>query len=170
MNDITKSWCRFFGWNATAWAMVGDSLFFAGGTTVAKAWTGNVDGTTPITGQVAQAYNNLGVKGQKNIVLARPNIAVAGSAQLVMAFDADYKAFSGDTTVSYTPTGTGAVWDLSLWGTGVWDSGLSAVESKWITIPNDLGYLHSFRLQLTTSTASFSWTSTDFAVRRAGIL
>lgn len=170
MNDITKAWCRFFGWNATAWAIMGDNIYFAGGNLVAKAWAGTADGSTPITGQVAQAYNNLGIKGQTNVVLTRPNIAVAGSAQLVMALDADYKVFGGSTTVSYAPMGSGALWDTSLWGTGVWDSGLSAVESKWVTVPNDLGYLHSLRLQLTTSTARFSWTSTDFAVRRAGIL
>lgn len=170
MNVMTKAWCRFTGWNASCWAVLGTDLYFAGGTIVAKAWSGTADGSTPITGLVAQAYNHLGIRGQSSVSLVRPNISVSGSATLSMAFDADFKAFSGQTLVSYTPLASGATWDASLWDSGIWDSGASSVEPKWTTIPNDLGYLHSFRLQLTTSTASFIWTSNNYASKAAGIL
>jgi hypothetical protein len=170
MNNITKAWCRFTNWNATCWTVLGDDLYFAGGENVYKAWSSLADSGSPITGQVQQAYNSLGVNGQKEVVLVRPNVAVEGNATLALSLDADYKTFGGSTQATFIPQGTPAVWDVALWGTGVWDSGLTAVESKWLTVPNDLGYLYSLRLQLTTSSSRFSWTSTDFAVRRAGIL
>lgn len=170
MNTISKSWCRFTNWNATAWAVLGSDLYFAGGRSVSKAWVGVADAGSPITGQIMQAYNALGKNGQKDIVLVRPNIAVSGSATLQMALDSDFKTFNGSTSLLYSPVGTPALWDAALWDTGLWDAGLSTLEPKWLTVPNELGYLHSFRLQLSTSTASFTWTSTNFAYRMAGIL
>jgi hypothetical protein len=170
MNTITKAWCRFLGWNASCWASLGSDLYFAGGGAVYKAWQGLSDSGAPITGTVIQAYSPLGSRSQKNIGLVRPNIGFSGAAQITMALDADFRSFAGQTTFNYAPTSTAAIWDSSLWGTGLWDSGSVVLEPTWQTIPGELGYLHSFRLQITSSQSTFSWTSTDFATRGAGIL
>lgn len=170
MNNITKSWCRFTGWNERCFVVFNGELYAAGGTTVRKAWVGLSDSEVPITGQIAQAYNNLGISGQKNVSLARPNVAVEGEATLSLSLEADYKSIEAFTQITYSPVTGTSVWDTSLWDTALWSSGLTSVESKWLTVPNDLGYLYSLRLQLVTATARFSWTSTDFAVRPAGIL
>lgn len=170
MNTITQKWCRFTGWNATAFAQHNGLLYFAGATTVYQAWVGTSDAGVPITGLVRQAYARLGQGGQKKIVLVRPNIGLAGSAQLSLSLDADFKTFEGQTIFTYAPISTGAIWDASLWDTGLWDGGTSLFEPKWSTVPGDLGYLHSLRLQIVTSSGNFVWTSTDFAHRGAGIL
>lgn len=170
MNSITQAWCRFTNWNASTWATLGDDLYFAGGRVVAKAFQGFNDNGTPITGVVAQAYSPLGYRGQKNISLARPNFGQSAALTFVAALDNDFKTFQGQTTINYASTATGAIWDTSLWNTGIWDSGATVIEPRWQTIPNNLGYLHSFRLQITSSTSSFFWTSTDYAYRPAGIL
>lgn len=169
MNTITKAWCRFTGWNARCWAFFNNEVYFGGQLAVYKAWTGTNDSGSPITGQVAQSYNKLGNGSQKGISLVRPNVAVAGSATLQMAIDTDFRVFNGASELTYS-SGVSALWGTSLWGTGLWSVGLTLIEPKWTTVPNELGYLHSFRLQLTTSTASFTWTSTNYATRPAGIL
>lgn len=170
MNTITKAWCRFTGWNASCFAVLGDNLYFAGGKTVNQAWIGANDSGVPIVGQVAQAYSPLGLKGQKNITLVRPNISFSNAISLQAAIDADFSAFSGNTTVSYNPASGVAVWDASLWDSGLWDGGQQTFDPKWLSIPGNLGYLHSLRLQITSSQAAVSWTSTDFVLRPAGIL
>lgn len=170
MNTITKGWCRFIGWNARCWAEFNGEIYFGGGTVVYKAWTGTTDNEAPIQGAVMQAYAYLGSRQQKNVTLARPNFGIAGNAQLSIALDADFKTFNGETIFTYAPTSGGAIWDVDLWDTGLWDGGTATFEPKWTTIPGDLGYLHSFRLQITTSSGNFVWTSTDFATRIAGIL
>ncbi len=170
MNTITKAWCRFTGWNASCWAEFNGLVYFAGGTKVSQAWTGNTDAGVPITGTVFQAYSYFGSRQQKNIMLARPNFGSAGAAQITMALDADFKTFSGETLLTYAPLVTGGIWGTSLWGTGTWGGDENLYESKWLTVPGDLGYLHSFRLQVTTSSGSFDWTSTDFVCKGAGIL
>jgi hypothetical protein len=170
MNTITKKWCRFTGWNATCWAEIGGDLYYAGGTTVTKAWSTLTDNGAPITISCYQAYAALGAYHQKSISLVRPNFGMAGATTIIAALDADFKTFQGQTQFTYVPDVGGAVWDVDLWDTGLWDSGISLWEPRWTTIPNDLGYLHSFRLQVTTSNGNFVWTSTDFAIRGAGIL
>lgn len=170
MNNITKSWCRFVGWNARTFTVFNGELYFAGLLKVCKAWTGLSDSGLTITGQIAQAYNNLGTGRQKNVSLARPNVQVEGQATLSLSLDADYKTSPTYTQTTFLPLSNTGIWDTSLWDGCVWSSGLATVESKWITVPNDLGYLYSLRLQIVTSTARFAWTSTDFAMRTAGIL
>lgn len=170
MNTITKKWCRFTGWNAACWAESNGSIYFALGGLVTKAWVGDDDAGVPITGTVLQAYAGIGGLGQKNISLVRPNFGIAGNAQISLALDADFKTFNGETIFTFAPGISGSLWDTSLWDTGIWDGGVTAFEPKWMTVPNELGYLHSFRLQITTSSGNFIWTNTDFAVRGAGIL
>ncbi len=170
MNTITKKWCRFTGWNAACWAESGGDIYFALGSLVSKAWIGTDDAGVPIVGTVLQAYAAIGGGGQKNISLVRPNIGLAGSAQISLALDTDFKTFNGETIFTYAPLSAGAIWDSSLWDTGLWDGGTSLFEPRWMTVPGDLGYLHSLRLQITTSDGNFIWTNTDFALRGAGIL
>lgn len=170
MNTITKAWCRFTGWNATTWAILDGEIYFAGGDKVSIAWTGASDAGVSIVGQVAQAYSSLGQRGQKKISLVRPNIAFSSGVTVSMALDTDFQTFSGSTQITYQPTTAGAIWDLSLWDTGVWDSGTQILDPKWTTVPANMGYLHSFRMQLTSSTAEITWTSTDFAHQAGGIL
>lgn len=170
MNNITKAWCRFLGWNMRCFTVFNGELYGAGGTVVKKMWTGTSDSGISIVGLIAQAYNNLGVSGQKNVSLARPNVSIQGSATLAFSLDADYKTSEAYTQNTFLAPSDESVWDTALWDTATWAGDLSATESKWLTVPNDLGYLYSLRLRLTTSVARFSWTSTDFAVRPAGIL
>lgn len=170
MNTITKAWCRFTNWNASCWTEFNGDVYFASGTKVSKGWVGTTDAGMPITGVVAQAYSIFGSNVQKQVVLSRPNFGFTGSASLLMALDADYQTFGGQTVFSYTPAASGAFWDAGLWDTGTWDAGVSLFEPKWTTIPGDLGYVHSLRLQVTASSGFFTWTSTDFALKAAGIL
>jgi len=170
MSITSKSWCRFLSWDASCWCVFNDELYYAGGTTLRKAWTGTADVSTPITGTVAQAYHNMGVNGQKQVSLVRPNISIANSATVRLRLDADFKAFGGSSSLTYSAFTGGSLWGTALWGTGIWDAGASPAESKWLTVPNDLGYLHSMVMEITTSVASFVWTSTNFAVKPAGIL
>jgi len=170
MNTVTKAWCRFTGWNASTWATLGSDLYFAGGTKVSKAWSGTSDAGTAITGTVIQAYSPMGSRVQKNITLCRPNLGFAKNAQLQMALDADFKTFSGRTVINYNPPSSAAIWDSSLWDASLWEGKDIIPAAQWQTIPGELGYLHSFRLQITTSTSTFVWVSTDFAYKQAGII
>ena len=170
MNTVTKAWCRFTGWNASCWADFNGDIYFASDKTVCLAWNSTSDAGNPITGTVYQAYSPLGYGGQKEVSLCRPNFNLSAAAQFAMALDADFQTFGGQTVFTYNPGSAGGIWDTSLWDSGIWDALGSSYESKWTTIPGNLGYLHSLRLQITTSSGNFDWTSTNYAFRPAGIL
>jgi hypothetical protein len=170
MNTITQAWCRFTNWNASCWATLGDDIYYGGGTTVRKAWTGLSDAGAAIQGKVVQAYSYLGNRGQKQISLARPHITISNSAAITYTLDTDFKTFNGQTTIDYNPLTIPAVWDVSLWDSSVWGGLDSVAESRWTVVPGDLGYQHSFRLSVNSSNSTFTWTSTDYAFQPAGIL
>ncbi len=170
MNTITGAWCRFTGWNASCWARVGSDLYFGGPDAVYQAWVGTNDDGTAITATWAQAYNSLGFKGQKQISMVRPNFSLAGNATLLMSLDQDFQTFDGQTQITYIDNSPASLWDSAIWDTSLWPMGVAAVEPQWLTIPNNLGYMHSFRGQLTTSEASFAWTSLNYAIQPAGVL
>lgn len=170
MNAITKSWCNFNGWNANCWAVFNSLLYYGGSDTVYQAWTGLDDVGVAITGEVQMAYNSFRIQGNKQVELVRPNILLSGSITLSLRFDTD---FADGTTYSQAVIGvttTASLWGTDLWDTGIWSEFSSVMQSRWLSVSNNPGYLQSFHLRLTTSTSTFTWTSTDFVVKRAGIL
>lgn len=170
MNTITKAWCRFTNWNAVDFVLFNEAIFCCVGDTVYHCWAGLSDAGVPITGTCQQAYNNLRGSYQKQVTLTKPNILALGGGTLILGIDADYQALGASTEVDFSSGANVGLWDSSTWDGAIWDSVSSPIESHWVTVPNNLGYFHSFRLQFTSSTSRFSWVSTDYAARRAGIL
>lgn len=169
MNTTTRRWCRFTNWNGFCWAILGDGLYFGAATTVEKAWTGTSDKGVAIQGTVAQAYNTLGDRDQKRIGMVRPIFQNSSTVSVRLSLDADFKTFPDFTEVNYSNMDSG-VWDTSLWDAGVWSSEEGNIEPRWHTVPGDMGYLHSFRLQITSSTSIFDWVSTRFLFQTGGVL
>lgn len=170
MNNITKAWCRFTNWNATAFTVWEEKLYFAEGTTVKSGWTGTSDNGIAIQGSLQQAYTNFQSPIQTSVSMIRPNYSVDIAATLNLGIDTDYQAYNAMSTISYGGAASTAVWDISLWDGAVWSAGVTPVEAKWRAVPSKPGYTHSLRLQITTSLATFSLVSTNFAIQTAGIL
>ena len=170
MNTTSRAWCRFLGWNAMTWSQLGDDLYFACGRKVYKSWQGVTDSGAAIQGTAIQAYSALGMGGQKSVSLVRPNVGLSGAASIITALDNDFKTFGGQSQINYQPVSASGIWDVSQFDTALWDGGSTMADPRWTTVPNNPGYLHSFRLQIITSASTFSWISTDFALKPAGIL
>ena len=170
MNKTTKAWCRFLNWNATSFCVFGGNLYFAGGTKITQAWTGASDSGVAITGTVQQAYTPLGRNGQKQVTGVRPHISVQGSGAVNYGIDADFVSSPTGSTLSYLAANNSAIWDLTNWDQCIWTEGVLPIRPSWLTVPCDLGYLHSFRLQITSSTSSVVWTATNFLYNPAGVL
>lgn len=173
MNNITKAWCRFTGWDAADYIFYDGYVYSCLGTKTYKHWVGTSDAGTPIVARCAQAYYNFKQIYNKNMQMVRPNVTLEGTVTLQLGFDTDYQAYGGDSQFMLTSIDggdDGALWDAGVWDTALWSSGAKPVTVGWRTVPSNVGLFHSFRLQLTTSSATFSWTSTDFVLERAGIL
>jgi hypothetical protein len=102
MNTITKV-VSVYRLECSCWADFNGLIYFAAGDNVSKAWTGTTDAGTPITGSVLQAYSPLGSRGKKKFPSFVRISELAGSAQISLALDADFKTFDGETIFTYAP-------------------------------------------------------------------
>lgn len=168
MNTISKSWCRFINWNASAWAVMGGELYFSSGTQTYKAWTGTSDAGAPIQGVIMQAYSTLGYGGQKVVTMVRPVVTMNANANIQFGMDTDFYAVGEHSGRDFV--NTSSLWDTAVWDTAVWDTTAENSAPKWQVVSNIPGFMHSFHMQITTSTSDFVWTSTNFSYRPAGIL
>lgn len=169
MNDITKAWCRFNGWNFDCMGQLGDNIYGALGSVVYKTWSGFSDAGIAISGNCWSAYLTLG--SQLQITLVRPQISVQGSITLQTSIDTDFALFSGVNDInSLSYNNIGSLWGIGHWDSSLWSTGLIPIGGKWLTCANRPGTFHSFRLQCATSTSTVAWTSTDYALLIAGIL
>lgn len=176
MNTITKAWTEFTNWNAVCWTVWESKIYFggtSGGATdttyfVARALTGIDDFGEEITGTVKQAHSYLGSTKLKHITLVRPILTVSGGVLLGLGIDSD---FSTSTEYGYSGADlvTTGLFDTDLWDEAFWAPDPSA-QKDWLTVLSTPGFSAALRLRVSTLSANVSWSSTDFAFKKGGIL
>ena len=133
------------------------------------AWVGSTDDGEPITGISAQAYSNYGQGRQKQPTLIRPVLNILGTAVVLARIDSDFKNMIDNSVMSLNFNGNTALCDTAVWDESVWSGEEGDIESKWAAVPGEPGYLHSLRIQITTSSGELSWKGTNVLCRGAGL-
>lgn len=167
MNTINKSWCRFTNMDATCWLVSESSLYFAEGAVVYQAWNGTSDNGSAVDGLCVSAFHKFGMPGAKHIELVQPVFEISASVSAYFALDKDFVT-SLDTSLVTLGASSSSVWDTATWDSAVWSTGLD-LTTFWLTIPNHVGYSHSLRLRISSSTSTFAWSTTNFIVKPAGL-
>ena len=169
MNSITKSWCRFKGWDSEAYAILNQELYFTTGAAVVKAWTGASDNGADIVGYGKQAFNYLKRLGvQKRINLYRPMLSVNGPLSFLTDIDVDYKDTSILGVASFTPA-SGALWDIDEWDSSSWAAGLEIVKN-WTSPDEYTGVAISAKIKVSTNSLTVQWFANDLVYEIGGIL
>jgi hypothetical protein len=163
MNNITKAWCKFTGWNAFHFGLLDDTPYFGAATFVAKAWTadstGYIDDTNNINGKILQAFNYFETRGvQKIFTRARPSIFSNGTPSVRVGINVDFNISDNVAPVSFSTPLT-ALWDTALWGTAVWGSDLE-IQNNWQGVTG-VGYCGSIQFQSSSNKLAIQWASTD---------
>lgn len=169
MNTVNQAWCRFTGWQATAWAMKDEEAYFTSGTSVIKSYTGISDDGANIVAKAKQAYSYLGSTGQqKHAQMLRPILRYDAVPSLELAISAD---FSQDEAWTYPTPGavTAGVWDSSTWDSAIWGSDL-ATYKNWYTVPSVEGYCLAVLLRSTSNSSKVVWNATDVLYQKGGVL
>jgi hypothetical protein len=167
MNTITRSWCRFTGWNAKCWELFNDQPYFGGSTIVYKAWGVQSDATRNIQADVKSAFSYFGSKQQKQFTLARPQLLTSGSVEVTMGLNLDY----ADTTPGSTISGgnfTAGVWDTGLWDAAVWGGDVTP-QGRWVGV-RGVGYSAATRLLYNNRGFDVRWVATDYNYVPGGVL
>jgi hypothetical protein len=160
MNTITKSWCKFTGWNANCFAELNKELYFGTSGKVVKAWTGRADYGADIVAVAKTAYNYFQDAGLKRFMLCRPVILVDGPIQYSLGLSIDFQQESTLSSVSYNIT-AGGIWDVSLWDQGLWGGSLEAIID-WRTTQQKDGQCVAMLFNVSTHTIEVQWASNDY--------
>lgn len=165
MNTISKSWCRFTGWNAEEFILhkaeqvTGPSdesfLMFSKGRQVFKAWVGTSDNGAAITYEGLQAFQDYGYQQIKEPLMYMPVMTAASLDTFQAGVETDFEERS--STTSSTVQTTGALkWGIGKWGTSQWARGSSVIR-QWSGIASWPGRWLAGKMKVTSSSAAARW-------------
>jgi hypothetical protein len=173
MNNITKAWCNFTGWNAACWALVENEPYFGGNTYVAKAWTtgdgGYADDGEPVRTKALQAFNYFETRGViKYFTRARPSIFSNGQPSVVIGINTDFQTADQTGAVSFSPTVAG-LWGVGLWDVALWGSDVVITNNQ--SGVTGIGYCGAISFNSSSENLQIQWASTDvvYQIGWAGI-
>jgi len=160
MNNITKSWCNFTGWNANCWETFNDDPYFGGNGVVCKAWDdGYIDGTSNISANAFQAFNYFESRGvKKYFTRARPSIFTNGTPAILMGMNVDFDTQDTAASISIASSSYGR-WDVGTWDSAIWGASLE-ITNNWQGITG-IGYCGSIQFKSASSGLQIEWASTD---------
>lgn len=121
MNTQIGAWCRFKGFNAGCWALLGDALYFGGHDGTVYKYGGTFEDDGEAIGAVSvSAFTDLGNSHSKIFSMARPMLhASAGYIPLVV-LKTDFDAESTTEYAATTSITAGELWDEALWDVAEW--------------------------------------------------
>lgn len=174
-NTITGSWCRFTGWNANCFALLGDDLYFgsnkgvaANSAFVAKCDTGFSDGGAYITGEVKTAFQYFGEVGRlKQMKMVRPVITTSGKMSAAIGIDMDFSDARPTAVPTFSGT-SGVAWNSVLWNTAAWGD-VSTIKKDWQSM-NGLGYAAALHMIIVNNTSVVQWQSVDYTYEMGGVI
>ena len=160
MNNTTKSWANFTGWDANCWETFGDDPYFGGDSVVGKAWTDNyVDNVSNIQTVALMAPNYFGSRGvKKYFTRARPSIFTDGQPAVAIGMNVDFDLSDTTAALSFTSSSVG-LWDTGVWDTALWGAGLQ-ITNNWQGITG-IGYCGSIQFKSSSAGLQIQWASTD---------
>lgn len=173
MNTITGAWCRFTGWNANVFEILGNDLYFgsnvvSGSAYVSKCDVGYSDDGAYIFGEAKTAFQYFGYPGrQKHVSMVQPVFSITGNMTATLAIDMDFTDSYPAAQPAFSGTG-GTLWNTALWNTFPWSPGVST-KTDWqgITGVGDSGALH---MRIVNNMSTTSWQAVTYVFRLGGVL
>ena len=179
MNDITKAWSEFIGYEAYCWELHHELAFFGSFGAVYRAWESTTDGGSidPNTGIIVDGaainaeaqtsftyFDSMGV--QKHYKMVRPTILSRGAFSLNFAVNTDFVFDSPLAPTAFAFQNPGR-WDVDYWDAAIWEGGLGTYKT-WQAVTG-IGTAASIRL-LVRSRQETYWASTDWLYENGGIM
>jgi hypothetical protein len=163
MNTLNGSWCRFTGWLANCWEVVGDQIFYGTAGAVYQADTGESDTGSNINCVCVQAMTNFGSDVQKQFTMARPVITSNGPLLPAFQINTDFN-FTNPNNVENYVTAAFTYWSppwYSPW------SPVNQVYRNWLSV-GSIGYVGAPAIAFASNGVTVSWQATDVAFTLGG--
>lgn len=168
MNTITGAWCNFTGWYANDFELYNDNLYFGGTNFIAKAWNTYADAGQGIPTFGLQAFSYFGSPAQiKRFTMMRPTFYASSPPSINGQINVDFDQ-SPALPVLTSSSAIGGVWDVALWDTDVWGSGLDLYR-QWQGA-SGVGYCGAPNVATSTNAINLNWLATDVVFETGAIL
>lgn len=148
MNNQSRRWCTFSGWDANCFARMGSSLYYGDADSVVQALTGAADQGSAVVATALWAYSTLGPR-KAQIVEIQPIFQAEGAFNYTIGVDNDF-ANAPSSTLIPNPAASIAVWGTAVWGAAQWSGPVTT--SEWQTVPDTFGRYKAAYLQVSSST------------------
>lgn len=170
MNLLTRRWCKFTGWNASCFAVMGGELYYGDDTAVVKAWTGTDDKGTNIASDGKHAFYDMGAPDalKRLVGLRMKLIAETASLNFLIGADVDYtdRRLSGTATYSAP---SGSAWGVGRWGSAVW-AGAGDIRQEWQSAEVYEGHVFAGKIKLDSMGDAVRWVATDYLFERGAVI
>lgn len=164
-NTITGAWSRFVGMPAKVWLRASTGLYFSNGTTVYRAWTGDLDNGNAILADCLPAFGYFGSKAQnKYFTMVRPYLQTSGAPGVLYGLNVDFAPQEVSGVLSYSPP-TGMVWGSMVWGSMTWGGGLTPL-AQWQTV-GAVANSAAIRLKVQNNGAEVRFNNVDYLYQRS---
>ena len=167
MNNITKSWCNFTGWNANCWSLYQDDPYFGGDGYVGLAWNGLTDNSEDITSFALQSFQTYGQANQKQCQMIRYHLFIDGLLSVYGNVNVDYSLADTSAALNITPANI-AYWDLAFWDDAVWGDNLMP-SANWQGV-TQIGYSFAPLLKTASQDVQVQWVAADLVFTDGGTL
>ena len=177
MNDITKAWSEFIGYQAQCWELHQQLPFFSSQGAVFRAWEGTSDGAIhdgensvvgeDIRAEAQTAFSYFGhMTINKHFKMVRPNIISSGKFSVSEACNVDFSFDSPLAPASFARYEPGK-WDEAYWDAAQWAGGLRTF-ANWQAVTG-IGTVASLRLLMINSAETY-WASVDWLFESGGVM
>jgi len=168
MNTTHGAWCKFTGWNANCFEVLGDDLYFGSDGKVYQADVGQDDEGNNIVGVVQQAFSYFGSPGiQKIFKMARPIFVSEGTVIPSILMNVDFQE-NRTVAPTYSFGVIGAEWNVAEWNVAEWGSG-DNLSKLWQSV-SGVGISGGLRIVTELKNISNRWISTDVVYEKGGSL
>lgn len=168
MNTQNGSWCRFLGWTASCFEILGESIYYGTDGAVVQADIGDRDNGTAIEGYVQQAFDFYGSRGiQKRFLMARPIVQSDGVIVPSIGINVDFELEAKPQQPSALSAAS-SLWDVSLWDVTYWATG-DFISKNWYSI-SGIGIAGGLNFATNIEGTKAKWISTDVIYEVGGSL
>lgn len=160
MHITTGAWSTFSGWEALAFGLMGNELFFSTGEKVLRV-EGTSDNGANIVSTMLTGYTQLKSARSKRAVMIKPYMQPFAAYSFGVSLARDFQVSPSADLISVPGSGSIALWGSALFGSSFW-AATDSVFQNWSSINDTETVWKALYLQVASMSASVRFLGADF--------
>lgn len=160
MHIATGAWSSFSSWEATAFGMLGNELFFSTGRKILRV-EGTADNGANVVSTMLTAYTQMKSARTKRAVMIKPYLQPFAAYSYGISLARDFEVAPSAALITVPGSGSIALWGSAIFGAAYWAS-TDSVFQNWSSIVDTETVWKALYLQVASKSASVRFLGADF--------